>query len=186
MKGIALMNQLSSDEPKQKESKPKKGWGRRELLKAMIAGSGAVAASTMLPDQWVKPVVEVGVLPAHAQASQAPLLEYGLNCSINEDASYPGYEIIDITGTVTATDVASVEGIQVQYVAESITPPGATTAPVSGTTNNAGSANLGEFFFCEDFDNFEITRYILVVSFVDTATYGNATCVLGPYDVEGC
>lgn len=177
------MNQLSSDAPKQNESAPKKGRGRRELLKAMVASSGAVAASMILPDQWVKPVVEVGVLPAHAQTSS---LEYGLNCSINEDASFPGYEIIDITGTVTATDGASVEGIQVQYVAESITPPGTTTAPVSGTTNNAGSANLGDFFFCQDFDNIEISRYRLVVSFVDIATYGNATCVLGPYDVQGC
>ncbi len=43
--------------------------GRRELLKALTAGGGAIAASAMLSGKWVKPVVEVGVLPAHAQSS---------------------------------------------------------------------------------------------------------------------
>ena len=42
---------------------------RRELLKALAATTGAVAAASMLPSQWVSPVVEAGVLPAHAQGS---------------------------------------------------------------------------------------------------------------------
>lgn len=42
---------------------------RRQLLKALIATGGAVTASTLLPGKWSKPVVEVGVLPAHAQVS---------------------------------------------------------------------------------------------------------------------
>jgi hypothetical protein len=43
--------------------------GRRALLKAIAATGGAVAAASMLPGKWVKPVIEAGVLPAHAQAS---------------------------------------------------------------------------------------------------------------------
>ena len=43
--------------------------GRRQLLKALAATSGAIAASNLLPGKWAKPVVEVGVLPAHAQMS---------------------------------------------------------------------------------------------------------------------
>lgn len=43
--------------------------GRRQVLKAMIATGGALAASAMLPAEWTKPVVEMGVLPAHAQVS---------------------------------------------------------------------------------------------------------------------
>jgi hypothetical protein len=43
--------------------------GRRQLLKALAAGGGAVAGAALLPGQWAKPVVEVGVLPAHAQTS---------------------------------------------------------------------------------------------------------------------
>lgn len=43
--------------------------GRRELLKALAATGGAVAMAGVVPTQWSKPVVEVGVLPAHAQIS---------------------------------------------------------------------------------------------------------------------
>ena len=43
---------------------------RRKLLKAMAVGGGTVALSTMLPAKWVKPIVEIGVLPAHAQCSE--------------------------------------------------------------------------------------------------------------------
>jgi hypothetical protein len=42
--------------------------GRRQLLKALAATSGAIVA-TQLPADWAKPVVEVGTLPAHAQIS---------------------------------------------------------------------------------------------------------------------
>jgi hypothetical protein len=43
--------------------------GRRQLLKTLVAAGWVAAASTLLPSKWVKPLVEVGVLPAHAQAS---------------------------------------------------------------------------------------------------------------------
>ena len=42
---------------------------RRELLKIIAATGGALAASTLLPGKWARPVVEAGVLPAHAQQS---------------------------------------------------------------------------------------------------------------------
>ena len=42
---------------------------RREVLKTIAAGGGALAAAAFMPDKWTKPVVEAGVLPAHAQAS---------------------------------------------------------------------------------------------------------------------
>jgi hypothetical protein len=45
---------------------------RRQLLKALIATGGAVTASTLLPGEWSKPIVEVGVLPAHAQVTPLP------------------------------------------------------------------------------------------------------------------
>lgn len=43
--------------------------GRRELLKALAATGGAVTAATLLPGKWTKPVIQVGVLPAHAATS---------------------------------------------------------------------------------------------------------------------
>lgn len=42
---------------------------RRELLKVIAAAGGALAASTLLPGRWARPIVEAGVLPAHAQQS---------------------------------------------------------------------------------------------------------------------
>ena len=45
---------------------------RRKLLQILAASGGAVAATALLPEEWVEPVVEVGVLPAHAQVSPTP------------------------------------------------------------------------------------------------------------------
>ena len=45
------------------------GIKRRGLIKALAAGGGAAMLSTMLPGSWLKPVIRVGVLPAHAQTS---------------------------------------------------------------------------------------------------------------------
>jgi hypothetical protein len=41
---------------------------RRQLLKSLAAGS-AVAAVHVVPDRWIRPVVEQVVVPAYAQAS---------------------------------------------------------------------------------------------------------------------
>lgn len=48
---------------------------RRDLLKALIAGSGGIVAAGFVPEKWLKPVVKSGVLPVHAQAS-APDPDY--------------------------------------------------------------------------------------------------------------
>ncbi len=42
---------------------------RRHLLKVLAAAGGGITVSALLPGQWVKPIVEVGYLPAHAQGS---------------------------------------------------------------------------------------------------------------------
>jgi hypothetical protein len=42
---------------------------RRELLKALAAAGGALGAAAFLPGKWIKPLVEAGVLPAHAQST---------------------------------------------------------------------------------------------------------------------
>jgi len=43
--------------------------GRRELLKTLTVASGAVIVSQVIPSNWIKPLVESGVLPAHAATS---------------------------------------------------------------------------------------------------------------------
>jgi len=42
---------------------------RRQVLKATLAGTGAVIAGKSLPEQWSRPVVDSIVLPGHAQTS---------------------------------------------------------------------------------------------------------------------
>jgi len=42
---------------------------RRKALKAIIATTGGVGASAFFPSKWLKPVVQSGVLPVHAQGS---------------------------------------------------------------------------------------------------------------------
>jgi hypothetical protein len=46
---------------------------RRELLKTLAAAGGALGASAFLPSEWTKPLVEAGVIPAHAQGTEQPL-----------------------------------------------------------------------------------------------------------------
>ena len=42
---------------------------RRQALKTLLAAGGSIGAASFLPARWMKPVVQSGVLPAHAQAS---------------------------------------------------------------------------------------------------------------------
>ena len=42
---------------------------RRHLLQSLSALGGGMMATTLLPGHWIKPVIETGQLPAHAQGS---------------------------------------------------------------------------------------------------------------------
>ncbi len=60
--------------------------GRRDALKILVASAGAVLGAAALPGEWMKPVVETGVLPVHAQASVSIVLSpavelYGVSSS---------------------------------------------------------------------------------------------------------
>jgi hypothetical protein len=46
--------------------------GRRQLLKVLIAAGGAVTTSAVLSSKWIRPIVEAGVLPSHAQVTHTP------------------------------------------------------------------------------------------------------------------
>ncbi len=45
---------------------------RRELIKLLGASGVALSTAAFFQSKWIKPVVKVGVLPAHAQASEEP------------------------------------------------------------------------------------------------------------------
>ncbi len=63
----------------ERRSTRKQKLSRREVLKALAAIGGAAAASALLPEKWIEPVVEAGVLPAHAQSSS-----YIVHCHIHD------------------------------------------------------------------------------------------------------
>ena len=42
---------------------------RRQALKAILAAAGGLSAAAFIPSRWLKPLVSVGVLPAHAATS---------------------------------------------------------------------------------------------------------------------
>jgi hypothetical protein len=44
---------------------------RRELIKIIGAAGCAVTATALIPDRWLPPQIDIGVLPAHAQTSEA-------------------------------------------------------------------------------------------------------------------
>lgn len=45
--------------------------GRRDVIKAVVAGGGVAASAFALPSRWTKPIVETIVVPAHASVSPA-------------------------------------------------------------------------------------------------------------------
>lgn len=114
--------------------------GKRRLLKALSAG-GVVATAPLLPTAWTKPVVNVVVLPAHAQMSPA---------SQTISATFTGF----ITGTppecrvgaelanVTVTgSPALVDGTNVDLVISN------TVIPDPGTTNLNATVAGGQAVF---------------------------------------
>lgn len=46
---------------------------RRRLLKLMAITGGTIATSQLIPGEWVRPVINIGTLPAHAAGSAAAL-----------------------------------------------------------------------------------------------------------------
>jgi hypothetical protein len=98
------------------EETPEKTLGRRELLKALAAAGGAVTASSLLPGEWAKPVVEVGVLPAHAQVSERRISDIITTCS----ASNADLELIDIYPFSTITTYADIssgrDGVEIRRI----------------------------------------------------------------------
>jgi hypothetical protein len=80
---------------------------RRRLLKLIAATGGAVAASGLVPAQWITPVVNVGTLPALAQVASPwvdlELREEDTGKRCEEDVNYVELflDYYDPTGGIT-------------------------------------------------------------------------------------
>jgi hypothetical protein len=71
-RGIFAMEETR--ESKSSEEIQRVSEGRRKLLKVLAVSGGTIVAATLLPEEWVKPVIDWGVLPTHAQVSPGPVV----------------------------------------------------------------------------------------------------------------
>ncbi len=158
--------------------------GRRELLKA-LASSGAMAAVTLLPGGWTKPVVEVGRLPIHAQVSGvaptvAPTPTATVRPQLSLSATSEGNNCFEITNTATVDPVtAGVEILQEVIFDPATPPPSNAPSAVSAFTNNNGVAT---FLPITTGQSWVGSIYRLRFSFVNPQN-GPATATLGPFEV---
>ncbi len=74
--------------------------GRRELLKVLVSGSGAVALSPLLPEAWTRPVIETGFLPVHAQTSGLTIMGLQVEGPIFNNQAF---DPVNIFGRSTAS-----------------------------------------------------------------------------------
>ncbi len=149
-------------EPTQEVQDP----GRRRLLKALAAG-GVVTAASMVPGKWSSPVLKSGVLPAHAQVSQD---RFAIACDPEWSVTpSDGFTIFNFSATATGN------GSPLPNVALNATLAVGGASPSQSQNTNAGgmaawSINVN--------DNLISQVPVATVTFVDQATYGNASCAI--------
>ena len=125
---------------------------RRALLKKMLITSGVVVTSQFIPGEWMKPVIGIGTLPAHAQGSivepssaeSAPLTSENIVGSwaiSGNDNGEVFSSTMDIntggTGQLYSDDVVGGEAITWTFNGTILSFGGATngTGPISGNSN---------------------------------------------------
>lgn len=69
---------------------------RRQFVKIMTAVSGGLLGAAFLPEKWLKPVIQSGVLPVHARASNV-----GPTYVLNLD-SYTFLQMVHVTSPINA------------------------------------------------------------------------------------
>jgi hypothetical protein len=162
--------------------------GRRQLLKALAATGGAAAAASLLPGKWAKPVVEAGVLPAHAQVSPGPQpteqpteepLRYSVLCD-----SQPGGGDLNLTeGLIqqiqpliaVTSGTGPVENITATMTATAVSgalPTFNPTLPQTAVTNASGRAVFGDLQVTGSSGQ----QFLLVFDFAVPSGTANAEC----------
>ena len=96
---------------------------RRAVRSILLAGGGAVAAAQPLSKQWVKPVIDVVTLPAHASATGDPEFSISDPVTLSYTCTHPttGNFLVDIEGFISVP----LAGVQVDLVLSWVggTPP---------------------------------------------------------------
>ena len=107
---------------------------RRELLKVLAAGGGGLAAAAFLPGRWLKPVVEAGVLPAHAQATNTlKIVSLSVWSNANPRSQPSGVcETNPFSGSASYVDDLCRVGVDSTYLSGSASPYGLSDWDPSG------------------------------------------------------
>ena len=159
------------------EVPPQETLGRRQLLKAIAATGGAVAVSTVLPGEWAEPVVEVGVLPAHAQVSVA----FSMLCDTTPGGGDLGLvngnisRIQPILGIISGS--GSLGGITGTMTVEAVIgplPSFAPSLPRTAVTGDTGRADFGGLVVTRTTGNRQ--EFNLVFDFDTPVGIVHATC----------
>ena len=95
---------------------------RRRLLQIITATSGAVVASSLVPNEWVKPVVDVGTLPAYAQVSPRCVIVNGLfrvECIWNTESDVD-LRVLEVCSNITVAPktVGSLTGHTIRHTGD--------------------------------------------------------------------
>lgn len=176
------------------EKSAKTTLARRQLLKALAATGGAATAASLLPGEWVKPVIEAGLLPAHAQASP-------VNFSLAVINSNPGSNIGNVITTANGVGACEIEievkmtppreGVDIRL--EVVNPDDTSCGDNVQPTDVLGIASFIFDVSCVA-ESVPLRHqalpapFTLEFSFVDTDTYGDDTATLSAEitDVFGC
>jgi len=168
------------------EEESQKGMlSRRRLLKTILATGGAVAASTLLPSKWAEPVVEVGLLPAHAQVTEPteePTEEparYSLYCdSLPGGGELTAGSLSNVTSTLELSSGSGpIEGVDVTIACTNPLINFVPALPPSAATNASGVASFGDFAVSGQ----PGTTFFLQYSCVDPVNSTPLSCQCGEY-----
>ncbi len=110
-----------------KEEKPT--LSRRDALKTIAAATGATALAT-LPGKWETPIIEGGMLPAHAQASGPTAIEYPFTSIVEVglpgSGVFPeedrGWIAVTVNNGVVVSNLSSADGVTAQQLPAVIPP----------------------------------------------------------------
>lgn len=137
---------------------------RRNAIKIAAAAGLGITVAGFLPSKWTKPIVKMGVLPAHAQGSTVTIeVDYEIGCWI----------YVYSAQITPAPAVGTVVNFTASGVDNSSTPVVLTPASGSGTTDATGYV---EFTPDELGFNSAIYDYPVVFTIqVDVASGGSRT-----------
>lgn len=148
--------------------------GRRKALKTIVGGVTALAAYNVLPSKWGTPIIEQIFLPAHAATSGAIIASLTVNSkNAADDTCVRAAKTVNITGTVSATDGRDLAGVEVNILYTD-DPVEAAYADRVVIVQAGNIFSLSELVSADD-GSWSGEPYVIVVTFVDQATYGTGS-----------